>query len=102
MSYSEEAVWLNIRSEAHNFMKEREERVIKQWLNEIGYIELIGYYRNSWKREVEIYATKPGVLIGKAGTNIEKFKHMLIEEFGGTWAVKLIEIRGGFISIGED
>lgn len=93
--YDDEA-WLEFRAEAHAFMKNKEETVIKKWLNEIGYTEPVGYYRNIFKREMEIYATRLGCLIGKAGKDINKFKKMLTEEFGGEWEVKLIEVRGGF------
>ena len=95
----EEMAWQKFREEAFAFNKNREETVIKKWLNEIGYTEPVGYYRNSWKREMEIYATRLGCLIGKAGVDINKFKNMLNEEFGGEWEVKLVEIRGGFVGI---
>lgn len=91
--------WEIMRAEALAFMKNKEESVIKKWLNEIGYTEPVGYYRNSWKREMEIYATRLGCLIGKAGKDINKFKKMLTEEFGGEWEVKLVEVRGGFVQI---
>ena len=95
----DEMAWQKFREEAFAFTKKRDEVIIKMWLNEIGYTEPVGYYRNSWKREMEIYATKPGCLIGKAGMNINKFKQMLTEEFGREWEVKLVEIRGGFVGI---
>ena len=95
----EEMAWQKFREEAFSFAKNRDETVIKMWLNEIGYTDPVGYYRNSWKREMEIYATRLGCLIGKAGTDINKFKKMLNEEFGGEWEVKLVEVRGGFVQI---
>lgn len=90
--------WEVTRSEVHAFMKDKEETVIKKWLNEIGYTEPVGYYRNIFNREMEIYTTRPGVLIGKAGVNVEKFKKMLSDEFYGEWKVKFVEIRGGFVN----
>ena len=95
----EEIAWQKFREESFKFTKEREERVIKEWLNEIGCAEPVGYFRNSWKKEMEIYTTIPGPLIGKAGININKFKKLLSKEFGGEWDVKIIEIRGGFVGI---
>ena len=80
-------------------MKEREEQLLKKWLIEIGYHEPICYSSSRINFEMEIYTTSPGKLIGKAGVNIEKFKHLLTVEFGGSWTVKLTEIRGGFIRI---
>lgn len=91
--------WENMRAEAHAFMKNKEESVIKKWLNEIGCAEPVGYYRNISNREMEVYAKRVGCLIGKAGVNVEKFKTMLTEEFGGAWKVKFIEVRGGFVGI---
>ena len=94
--------WQNLREESLKFMKNLEETIIKKWLNEIGAKDknvTIGYYRNSWKREMEIYTTIPGCLIGKAGIGVEKLKELLTEEFGGEWTIKFVEIRGGFVNI---
>jgi ribosomal protein S3 len=89
--------WQNFRAEAHAFMKNKEESVIKKWLNEIGYTEPVGYYRNVFTREMEIYTRRPGCLIGKAGVNVRELESMLNEQFLGEWKVKFIEIRGGFV-----
>ena len=88
-----------MRAEAHAFMKNKEESVIKKWLNEIGYTEPVGYYRNIFNREMEIYATRVGCLIGKAGVDVKKLEKMLTEEFIGEWKVKFVEVRGGFMQI---
>ena len=93
--YDEE--WQTFRAEAHAFLKNKEESVIKKWLNEIGYAEPVGYYRNVCTREMEIYARRVGCLIGKAGINVEKFRKMLNEEFIGEWKVKFVEVLGGFV-----
>ena len=98
MSYDDE-IWLKIRSECLAYIRNKEETIIKEWLSKIGYTEPVGYYRNIFKREMEIYTTRPGCLIGKAGVNVEVFKKMLFEEFGGEWNVKFVEIRGGFVQI---
>lgn len=93
--------WLNFRAEARAFMKEKEETLVKKWLDEIGYKykEPVGYHRNSWKKEMEIYSTRVGHLIGKAGVNVDKLEKMLSEEFKGNWKVKFFEIRGGFVNM---
>lgn len=79
----------------------KEEAVIKKWLDEIGYKGPVGYYRKISDREMEIYTTRPGPLIGKAGVNVEKFKKMLSDEFRGEWKVKFVEIRGGFVNVNK-
>lgn len=97
--YGYDEAWEKYRAEAHAFMKNKEESVIKKWLNEIGYTEPVGYYRNICTGEMEIYARSVGCLIGKAGINAEKLRKMLNEEFTGEWKVKFIEVRGGFVQI---
>lgn len=92
-------VWQKCREITHKFMKETEESVIKEWLNKIGYTEPVGYYRNALNREMEIYATNVGGLIGKAGANKKELENLLAEQFCGEWKVKFIEIRGGFVGI---
>ena len=89
--------WEEMRAEAHNYMKEKEERVIKAWLEKIGFKEPVGYYRDALNKVMEIYTTRPGVLIGKQGKDVNEFKEMLSAEFYGEWKVKFIEIRGGFV-----
>lgn len=89
--------WEKFRGDCLAYAKNREETVLKKWLNEIGYTEPIGYYRNIGDKVMEIYTTRPGALIGKAGVNVEKFEKILSDEFGGEWKVKFIEIRGGFV-----
>lgn len=91
--------WMNFRAEAIEFNKNREETLLKEWLNEIGYTEPVGYYRSAWKKEMEIYSTRIGALIGKAGVNVDKLEKMLSEEFRGKWKVKFFEIRGGFVNM---
>ena len=88
-----------IREIMHKFMKEKEESVIKEWLSNIGYTEPVGYYRDTWNKQMEIYATKPGVLIGKAGVDVKELEKLLAEEWPGEWKVKIIEVRGGFVGI---
>lgn len=93
--------WEEFRAEVHAFMKEKEETLIKKWLEKIGYPykEPVGYYRNSWKHEMEIYSTRVGQLIGRAGINVDLLEKMLKDEFRGEWKVKFVEVRGGFIQM---
>lgn len=99
--WEEIEAWEKLRVEAHIFMKEKEESLLKRWLEKIGcnLKEPIGYYRDSWHHTMEIYTTRPGPLIGKAGIHVDELKQMLSEEFRGEWNVKFIEIRGGFVNI---
>ena len=93
--------WEEFRAEVHAFMKDKEESLIKKWLEKIGYTyeEPVGYYRNSWKNEMEIYSTRVGQLIGKEGVNVDLLEKMLKDEFRGEWKVKFVEVRGGFVQI---
>lgn len=93
--------WEELRAEAHAFMKEKEETLIKKWLDKIGYKgkEPIGYYKDAYNKTMEIYSTRVGALIGKAGVNVDLLKKMLTDEFRGEWKVKFIEIRGGFVNM---
>lgn len=92
--------WENFRAEALAYMRNKEENLLKKWLNDIGCKKIIiGYYRDTRNYTMEIYSTRPGVLIGKAGINVDKLKKMLSEEFHGEWKVKFVEIRGGLINV---
>lgn len=95
----DELDWMRFREEAHKFNKNREETLLKKWLDNIGYKEPIGYYRDIVNKTMEIYSTRIGILIGKAGTNVDKLKEILTEEFRGEWKVKFVEIRGGFVNV---
>lgn len=98
MFYDEEA-WQEFRGECLTYVKNWERSVVEKWLNQIGYKEPVGYFRNRFTREMEIYTTRPGVLIGKAGATVKQFEKMLSEEFHGEWKVRFIEIRGGFANV---
>lgn len=91
--------WLEFRAECAAWAKERDESLIKKWLDSIGYKETVGYYRDSSNRVMEIYTRHPGILIGKAGCDVYRFQEMLSNEFRGDWKVKFIEIRGGFVNV---
>lgn len=91
--------WENFRAEVHEWVKQREEGLLKRWIDEIGCKDPVGYYRDAYNKTMELYSTRPGALIGKTGVNIDRLKQMLTDEFHGDWRVKLVEVRGGFVNI---
>ncbi len=93
--------WEEFRAEALVYAKDRNETLIKTWLNKIGYKDKnpIGYDIRLSDKTITIYSTRPGVLIGKAGINVDELKKMLSDEFRGEWKVKFVEIRGGFVTV---
>ena len=96
--YDDDA-WLDFRSEALEYMKNKEETVLKQWLASIGYREPVGYYRDTQNRTMILYATRPGLLIGKAGKHVVELEKKLSEEFFGKWKVSFVEIKGGIVNV---
>lgn len=100
--YEDEYEWLKFRGEALEYAKNKQEALLKKWLDNIGYIqrykEPIGYYLNHLQQTMEIYASRPGVLVGVEGVHVAELKKMLSEEYHGKWNVKFIEVRGGFIN----
>jgi len=91
--------WMEFRAEAHAFMKNKEETLLKKWLESIKYEKPVAYYFDLSNKEVTLYTTNPGILIGKAGVDIYRFQDMVSEEFHGEWKVKLVEVRGGFVQV---
>lgn len=89
--------WEKLREECSRFMRNKEETAIKKWLSEISYSEPIGYEYNLSKKELKIYATRPGWLIGKAGKNLDRLKEIWAEEFSGDWKIRVFEIRGRIV-----
>ena len=96
--YSYES-WEKFRGEYLEYMRNKEDTLVKKWLYSINYTEPVGYHINIGRQEIEIYATKVGVLIGRAGVGVDKLKEILSEEFNGEWNVKFIEIRGSFVNV---
>lgn len=88
-----------LREYVFAYEKLRNEQTIQKWLDSIGYTEPVGYYRDISNKTMEIYTTRPGILIGKHGVSVYAFQKMLEEEFHGEWKVKFIEIRGGFVNM---
>lgn len=97
----DDEAWQRMREEALEFMRNKEETLLKTWLENIGYKrkEPIGYYLSYYHRTMEIYTTRPGILIGRAGIHVEQLKKMLSDDFYGEWNVKFIEISGGFVNV---
>lgn len=75
----------------------RTEAVIDTWLDKMKYTDSVAYNRHIGSRTMEIYAHRPGILIGRGGSGVDEFKKLLNEEFGGDWHIKFIEIAGGFV-----
>lgn len=98
MFYNEER-WQEFRAEALNHEANRQETILNEWLDKIGYAEPVGYYLDTYHNVMEIYATRVGVLIGKGGIHVEELKKMLVEEYGRDFEVKFVEIRGGFVNV---
>ena len=98
MFYDNEA-WLKFREESLTYSRIRERAVIKEWLDKIGYAEPVGYYLDNLNNVMEIYSTRPGVLIGKAGVPVEELEKMLLDEYGRKYQIKYVEIRGGFVNV---
>lgn len=91
--------WMRFREEALEYSANMERTVIEQWLGKIGYTDPVGYYRDNLHNIMQIYSTRPGVLIGKAGVNAEELERMLLEVFGRDYKVTFVEIRGGFVNV---
>lgn len=93
--------WEEFRAEIYAYAKDRNETLIKSWLSKIGYTDKnpIGYYICLSNKTIEIYSTRVGALIGKAGVNVDLLEKMLADEFRGEWKVKFVEIRGGFVNM---
>lgn len=95
-----EVAFQRFRNESLAYMKEREEALIKQWLDKIGFTEPVGYYLSLVESTIELYTTRPGSLVGHFGVYAEELKKMLSDEFitRRDWKVNIFEIRGGIIN----
>ena len=91
--------WMRFREEALAYSADIERRIIKEWLDKIGYTEPVGYYRDTINNIMEIYSTRIGMLIGKGGTHVEELKKMLLDEYRTSFEIKFVEIRGGFVNV---
>lgn len=94
--------WDDFRAECIKWARERDEAIIREWLEEIGFSGTIGYYI-SYDGIVTIYSNRCGVLIGKAGKNIDILKEILHKVYSKKpkkeWTIKFVENCGEFITI---
>lgn len=98
MFYNEER-WQKFREEALEHEANRERTVLEEWLDMMDYNEPVGYYLDTHRNVMIIYATRIGVLIGKGGIHVEVLKKRLLEEYGRDFEVEFVEIRGGFVNV---
>lgn len=90
-----------IRDEALRYVSEKNKSILEEWCKQIGYNRPIGYH-NDLVGVMVIYAEYPGLLIGKAGKNVDLLKNKLAEEFHNMdYVVEFKEIRGGFVNINK-
>lgn len=85
-----------LREEALEFSYNRNKKLIEDWCRKAGVTTPVGYY-NDYKT-IHIYTDKPGLLIGKGGELVNRFKEFLKSEFHRNMEVNIIEIRGGFVN----
>ena len=84
-----------IRAEINAWAINRERKFLEDWCIEAKLNEPIGY-DFVYGEGFTIYTNHPGVLIGKAGSLIIKYRDRLKEEFGKDNEIKFIEIKNGF------
>ncbi|EKD48361.1 MAG: 30S ribosomal protein S3 [uncultured bacterium] len=56
-------------------------------------ISKIQILRNANETIINIYSAKPGVIIGKQGEDIEKFRESLGREFGSRFQINILEVQ---------
>ena len=96
----EEEEWMRIRSEALEFARKRETKLIEDWCAECKVTTPVGYYFDIFRKVVKIYSVQVGSLIGAKGVKVDKFKAAVEKEFGKPYEVEFVEIRGGFANVG--
>lgn len=67
------------------------EKVLKEWVDESRIPEPIQF--SYGKGELFIYTSRPGYLIGKAGTLYNKYKDKLMSEFDDLNSVHIVEVH---------
>ena len=82
--------------------KKMNDKLIKDWLQQIDYHETVGYYIDHYKCTIEIYTKNPGILIGKAGCNIEFLENIVSKEYCRKYKVSFKEVKGGFVCIDRE
>lgn len=59
----------------------------------------MGYENDLGKKVFKIWTDRPGILIGKAGRNVEILKEILKEEFDYDYTIEFKEIKGKMLVI---
>lgn len=90
--------WMGIRENATNYMKERKEDPIKEFMEKIGINETIAYEYLADYTTLVIYTRNPGIWIGLHGRDNLLLKEILKSNFGHEVEVKYKEICGDFIT----
>ena len=89
----------DIREVAIQHMKNINKNILEKWCKDIGYDEPIAYYNSLSERKIIIYARRPGILIGRAGINLNPLKEELKKEFNCDYTIEFVEIRGEFVNL---
>lgn len=90
--------WIGIREDAINYMKEKKENPIKEFMEKIGIEETIAYEYLANYTTLVIYTRHPGIWIGLHGRDNLLLKEILKSSFGHEVEVEYKEIRGDFIT----
>lgn len=70
-------------------------KFLTKWCQEAGVNTPMGYDYSISEKTLTVFTDRPGLLIGKAGAIIEKYKEKCQEIRPGC-TIKIKEIRGGF------
>ena len=89
--------WMQEREDALNYIQGKNVKILNAWCAEAHVTSPVGYYNDY--ETITIFTDKPGWLIGKAGTLVEKYKTLFNEEFHKDYKIKFIEVQGGFANI---
>lgn len=90
-----DAQWEDMRNEIHNWAANRERKFLEDWCAEAGLKEPVAY-SYEYHKGFTIYTNRPGILIGKAGNLVNKYRDRLKEEFSKNNDIKFVEIKNGF------
>lgn len=105
MCYYDENEFQRFKSECLESMNNKYRTVLENWCKQIGYKYPIAYSRNYKNTEngidkiLKIFTKHPGIMIGKAGKNVDLLKEMLDKEFISGYAIEFVEVRGDFINL---
>lgn len=83
------------RAEINDWARNRECEFLEDWCTEAKLKEPVGY-DFVYGEGFTIYTNHPGILIGKAGMLVNKYRDRLKEEFGKDNDIKFVEIKNGF------